>query len=350
VRCLSYLHCSEHYLNFTSNTTQSAEKLKVKMTARQSDEVSLSGYLYKKTRDGRWQKRWFETSGVYLTYYKSKKMEKLLAALSLPQVGGIRIISADEDPDKIEGTHANQLNLGITIATPSAMINDEKHCAIFHPIKSRCQSLILQPFLHIFINLYHVGLFALELSSRVYTLRAKSNAEAELWVKTLSKLRAQGVMSTLNPTGTCCRSFLLSFFLSFFLTYSFFSLSFLRTHTFSLTLSVSVLCEKTTFHLLRYNLSCVIHKLAITDGVLNFRIIIGFNSRNNSSPLANISVATIFICNVAIIILTVISHIPQMFFILLCCVLSVSVSLLIRTYSICERHRNEHNASRRSRR
>ena len=73
------------------------------MSGRSSDEVSLSGYLYKKTRDGRWQKRWFETSGVYLTYYKSKKMEKLLAALSLPQVGGIRIISADEDPEKIEG-------------------------------------------------------------------------------------------------------------------------------------------------------------------------------------------------------------------------------------------------------
>ena len=47
------------------------------------DEVSISGYLLKKTREGRWQKRWFETNGVYLTYYKSKKMEKLLAALSL---------------------------------------------------------------------------------------------------------------------------------------------------------------------------------------------------------------------------------------------------------------------------
>jgi hypothetical protein len=35
----------------------------------------------------------------------------------------------------------------------------------------------------------------------VYTLRAKSNAEAELWVKTLSKLRAQGSLSTLNPTA-----------------------------------------------------------------------------------------------------------------------------------------------------
>ena len=78
------------------------------MSGRSVDEVSLSGYLYKKTRDGRWQKRWFETSGVYLTYYKSKKMEKLLAALSLPQVGGIRIISADEDPEKIEGNGVTQ--------------------------------------------------------------------------------------------------------------------------------------------------------------------------------------------------------------------------------------------------
>ena len=104
-------------MDFTSNFAHTAEELEVKMAARQSDEVSLSGYLYKKTRDGRWQKRWFETSGVYLTYYKSKKMEKLLAALSLPQVGGIRIISADEDPDKIEGTYSNHLNFIKKIAT-----------------------------------------------------------------------------------------------------------------------------------------------------------------------------------------------------------------------------------------
>jgi hypothetical protein len=60
--------------------------------------------------------------------------------------------------------------------------------------------------LHIYLTLNNMiisGLFALELTSRVYTLRAKSNAEAELWVKTLSKLRAQGSLSTLNPTGIC---------------------------------------------------------------------------------------------------------------------------------------------------
>jgi uncharacterized membrane protein YgcG len=114
-------------------------------------DAELSGYLQKKTRDGRWQKRWFETSGVYLTYYKSKKMEKLLAALSLPQVAGIRVVDMDnlsENPERLD------------------------------------------------------GLFALELSTRVYILRARSNDEASLWVKTLLKLRAQGAASgQSNPMG-----------------------------------------------------------------------------------------------------------------------------------------------------
>jgi len=45
----------------------------------------------KKSTAGDWQKRYFETNGCFLTYYKSQKMSKLLAALSLPQVGDIRI-------------------------------------------------------------------------------------------------------------------------------------------------------------------------------------------------------------------------------------------------------------------
>ncbi|KAJ1460851.1 hypothetical protein M885DRAFT_508299 [Pelagophyceae sp. CCMP2097] len=61
------------------------------------DVFYIQGYLYKKTRDGRWQKRWFETTGCFLTYYKSKKMTKLLAALNLPQVGEIRL--ADDAAD-----------------------------------------------------------------------------------------------------------------------------------------------------------------------------------------------------------------------------------------------------------
>lgn len=99
----------------------------------------MSGYLYKKTRDDRWQKRWFETNGVYLTYYKSRKMEKLLAALSLPQVGEIKLVPPEEDPE------------------------------------------------------HQSGLFTLELNTRIYTLRAKSDQEAQLWVNTLNKLRLEGL-------------------------------------------------------------------------------------------------------------------------------------------------------------
>lgn len=104
-----------------------------------AEDSAMSGYLYKKTRDDRWQKRWFETNGVYLTYYKSRKMEKLLAALSLPQVGEIKLVPPEEDPER-QG-----------------------------------------------------GLFTLELNTRIYTLRAKSDQEAQLWVMTLNKLRVDGL-------------------------------------------------------------------------------------------------------------------------------------------------------------
>jgi hypothetical protein len=106
-----------------------------------NEETAISGYLFKKTRDGRWQKRWFETNGVYLTYYKSKKMEKLLAALALPQVGEVKIVPPEEDPEHLD------------------------------------------------------GLFSIELNTRIYILRAKSNEEALQWVNTLIKLRTDGLSS-----------------------------------------------------------------------------------------------------------------------------------------------------------
>ena len=113
-----------------------------------NDLSSISGYLYKKTREGRWQKRWFETNGVYLTYYKSKKMEKLLAALSLPQVGEIKILSTEEDAEQL------------------------------------------------------TGLFTLELNSRIYTLRCKSSAEAIVWVRVLNKLKSEGIEALKDPQET----------------------------------------------------------------------------------------------------------------------------------------------------
>lgn len=32
--------------------------------------TSTTGYLQKKAKTGKWQKRWFETNAHYLTYYK----------------------------------------------------------------------------------------------------------------------------------------------------------------------------------------------------------------------------------------------------------------------------------------
>lgn len=62
--------------------------------------VYINGYLHKQTRDGRWQKRWFETNGSFLTYYKTKKMENLLAGVNLEQVGDIVMISRDHPADE----------------------------------------------------------------------------------------------------------------------------------------------------------------------------------------------------------------------------------------------------------
>lgn len=56
------------------------------------DKNHMAGYLLKKTKDNTWQKRYFETNGTFLTYYKSKKMTKLLAALNMPNVGAIEVV------------------------------------------------------------------------------------------------------------------------------------------------------------------------------------------------------------------------------------------------------------------
>jgi hypothetical protein len=82
----------------------------VPISPTSGQEIVMSGYLSKKTRDGRWQKRFFETHGYYLTYYKSKKKEKILAALGLPQVGQIRRVPAALDTEGKEGLFELELN------------------------------------------------------------------------------------------------------------------------------------------------------------------------------------------------------------------------------------------------
>jgi hypothetical protein len=109
-------------------------------TYRTESGENLSGYLYKKTKDGRWQKRWFESNGNFLAYYKSRRKEKLLAALSLPQTGEIKITTNDGESNSKQN-----------------------------------------------------GLFSIELNSRVYILQAKSNEEATKWVYTLVSLKNKGL-------------------------------------------------------------------------------------------------------------------------------------------------------------
>ena len=46
----------------------------------------ISGYLQKLGRNQKWQTRWFETNGMYLSYYKSSKRSNLLATLDLQKV------------------------------------------------------------------------------------------------------------------------------------------------------------------------------------------------------------------------------------------------------------------------
>jgi hypothetical protein len=103
---------------------------------------SIAGYLLKKSTEGVWQRRYFETSGHFLTYYKSEKMTKLLAALALPQVGEIKYIGAVDDT---KGTGA---------------------------------------------------IFQLDLKDRQYVLRADSEENAKKWVEVLVQLRDSEVPST----------------------------------------------------------------------------------------------------------------------------------------------------------
>jgi hypothetical protein len=99
------------------------------------DKNHISGYLLKQSKDGVWQKRYFETNGTFLTYYKSKKMSKLLAALNMPNVGEISLVGN---------------------------IND---------------------------NLGEGVIFQLELKDRSYVLRAKDMAEAQRWIRGLTVIR-----------------------------------------------------------------------------------------------------------------------------------------------------------------
>eukprot|EP00591_Stephanopyxis_turris_P008771 CAMPEP_0195525754 /NCGR_PEP_ID=MMETSP0794_2-20130614/26358_1 /TAXON_ID=515487 /ORGANISM="Stephanopyxis turris, Strain CCMP 815" /LENGTH=630 /DNA_ID=CAMNT_0040656285 /DNA_START=667 /DNA_END=2559 /DNA_ORIENTATION=+ len=61
-----------------------------------SKPLVVFGYLQKRTRNGCWQRRFFETDGERLTYYKSQKRSNVLATLDLAKVGDIAVDIDDE--------------------------------------------------------------------------------------------------------------------------------------------------------------------------------------------------------------------------------------------------------------
>jgi len=113
------------------------------------DELTplIYGYLHKLGRNGHWQKRFFETNGERLTYYKSGKRKKVLATLDLYKVGEIAI-------DK----------------------TDPEECT-----------------------------FTIQVSNRPYYLRAEDKARCNDWVIILNRAREArhgwGNIQLVNPTG-----------------------------------------------------------------------------------------------------------------------------------------------------
>lgn len=79
------------------SSVTAGESLTDDVQVSEGNSLQIRGYLLKKSKEGAWQKRFFETNGNYLTYYKTKRMTKLLAALSLSDVGDISVVSSNFD-------------------------------------------------------------------------------------------------------------------------------------------------------------------------------------------------------------------------------------------------------------
>mmetsp|Transcript_15757 Transcript_15757/g.32360 ORF Transcript_15757/g.32360 Transcript_15757/m.32360 type:complete len:212 (+) Transcript_15757:55-690(+) len=87
-------------------------KQRQSVMAKSTKFTDLHGYLKKKSRHDRWQKRWFEANDHYLTYYKSPQSEKLLACIDLYQTGVIRLATEDDNSPNDESYSEFSLELG----------------------------------------------------------------------------------------------------------------------------------------------------------------------------------------------------------------------------------------------
>ena len=121
--CLGPSHSQSLSLSLTSPTpppppqTESPIKSvdhgnRASVTAATTNFSDLHGYLKKKSRHDRWQKRWFEANDHYLTYYKSPQSEKLLACIDLYQTGAIKLATERDDDTGDDARSEFSLELG----------------------------------------------------------------------------------------------------------------------------------------------------------------------------------------------------------------------------------------------
>ena len=96
----------------TPSAGGSGKKVRQSVTAKTTKFADLHGYLKKKSRHDRWQKRWFEANDHYLTYYKSPQSEKLLACIDLYQTGSIKLATEDDQAPGDESYSEFSLELG----------------------------------------------------------------------------------------------------------------------------------------------------------------------------------------------------------------------------------------------
>lgn len=142
-------------------------------THRSADGWLYVGYLFKKTRDGKWQKRWFETNGGFLTYYKVRSISRMYAH------GW-----GDEGPTLSP--------LHVAETRPEAACRIEPAAGWRHHAAGRglFRYVILGYAYHgavlmasvSFLFIDGPGLFTIELNERVYTIKARSHDEASFWV------------------------------------------------------------------------------------------------------------------------------------------------------------------------
>ena len=71
--------------------------------AHDDDDIPISGYLYKKNSQGKWQKRWFIINDSTFVYYKSNKVENLLGSLQLSEIRSIELVTKEDESEHLDG-------------------------------------------------------------------------------------------------------------------------------------------------------------------------------------------------------------------------------------------------------